>query len=222
MKVLLVEDDKGVREGLVSGFQHHGFECATAETYNEGWLRLALGSFSIAVIDVILPGGTGIDLCKRARAQGIDIPILLLTARDSIDDRVYGLESGADDYLIKPFAFEELIARMHALKRRPSQLAESELRIADVVLNQRTHVVTRAGKVIELTAKEFALLELFMLHPGRTLSRAAILSYVWDENYDPVSNTVDVLVRRLREKLDDSFPVPLIRTLRGLGYQFSA
>ena len=222
MKVLLVEDDTALLKGLEAGFKQQGFETATATTFNDAWMRIALGAFNIIVLDVMLPGGTGIDLCKRARAKGIHTPILLLTARDAIDDRVYGLEAGADDYLTKPFAFEELIARVRALVRRPPQVAPAEKRIADVVMNMETRAVERAGVALELTAKEFALLELFMSKPGRIVDRSMILSYVWDENYDPASNTVDVLVRRLREKIDDPFEKKLISTVRGLGYRFNA
>lgn len=221
MKILLVEDDSALLQGLESGFRQQGFDTATASTFNDAWMRIALGSFSIIVLDVMLPGGTGIDLCKKARAKGVHTPILLLTARDAIDDRVYGLEAGADDYLVKPFAFEELIARVRALTRRPQTLETTEKRVADVVLNPATRAVQRAGQPIELTAKEFALLELFMSKPGRLIDRAAILAYVWDENYDPASNTVDVLVRRLREKLDDPYDKKLISTVRGLGYRFT-
>jgi two-component system copper resistance phosphate regulon response regulator CusR len=220
MKILLAEDDAALLQALEAGFKQHGFEVACAMTFQDAWMRMALGTYSIMVLDVMLPGGTGIDLCKKARAKGIATPILLLTARDAIDDRVYGLESGADDYLTKPFAFEELIARVNALARRPPTIATRVRTHADLTLDPQTRKVERAGRNIDLTAKEFALLELFMDKRGRLVDRSMILSYVWDENYDPASNTVEVLVRRLREKVDDDFPVKLIHTIRGAGYRF--
>lgn len=220
MKVLIAEDDLVLLEALESGLRQQGFDVARATTSQEAWQRMALGTFSIMVLDVMLPGGTGIDLCKKARKHGIATPILLLTARDAIEDRVYGLESGADDYLTKPFAFEELVARLQALTRRPPALTARIRTYGDLTLDPQTRIVERAGQPIDLTAKEFALLELFMDKQGKVVDRAMILSYVWDENYDPASNTVDVLVRRLREKVDDPFDTRLIQTLRGVGYKF--
>lgn len=220
MKILVVEDDRALLTALESGFRRQGFDVATAASFRDAWLRMAMGTFSIIVLDVMLPGGTGIELCRKARKQGIVTPILLLTARDAIEDRVYGLQEGADDYLIKPFAFEELVARVHALTRRAPTIAAPCKTYRDLTLDVQKRRVERAGQPIELTAKEFALLELFMDKAGRLVDRAMILSYVWDENYDPASNTVDVLVRRLREKIDDPFDEKLIQTLRGAGYRF--
>ncbi|HEX6558491.1 MAG TPA: response regulator transcription factor [Longimicrobiales bacterium] len=220
MKMLIVEDDASLLNALAAGFRRQGFEVATSGTFKDAWLRLAMGAFSIVVLDVLLPGGTGIELCRKARRAGIATPILLLTARDAIEDRVYGLDAGADDYLTKPFAFEELSARVQALVRRPPAIAAPLRTYADLSLDVQTRRVERAGRPIELTAKEFALLELFLDKREKVVDRAMILSYVWDENYDPVSNTVDVLVRRLREKIDDPFDAKLIHTLRGVGYRF--
>lgn len=222
MKILIVEDDTSLLNALVSGFRAQGFDVATATTFGDAWLRIIMGTFSIIVLDVMLPGGTGIDLCRKARQRDIATPILLLTARDAIEDRVYGLEAGADDYLIKPFAFEELLARVRALTRRPPAIAAERKTYGDLTVDVQTRKVERAGKSIELTAKEFALLELFLDKREKLVDRAMILSYVWDENYDPASNTVDVLVRRLREKIDDPFQTRLIHTLRGAGYRFGA
>jgi two-component system copper resistance phosphate regulon response regulator CusR len=222
MKILIVEDDAALLRALTTGFQQRGYEVATATTFQDAWLRIVMGSFSILVLDVMLPGGTGIDLCKKVRERGILTPILILTARDAVEDRVYGLEAGADDYLVKPFAFEELVARVHALCRRPPIIAPAVEEYRDLVVDLGSRAVQRAGHDIELTAKEFALLELFLQKRGKVVDRAMILSHVWDENYDPSSNTVEVLVRRLREKIDDPFEPRLIHTLRGVGYRFGA
>lgn len=220
MKILVVEDDATLLAALESGFAQRGYDVATATSFNDAWLRIALGSFSIVILDIMLPGGTGVDLCRKARARGLATPILMLTARDALEDRVNGLNAGADDYLVKPFAFEELIARVHALTRRPAILASSTRKYGDLTIDTQARTVERAGRAIELTVKEFALLELFVDKQGKLVDRAMILSYVWDENYDPTSNTVEVLVRRLREKVDDPFDVKLIHTLRGAGYRF--
>jgi two-component system, OmpR family, copper resistance phosphate regulon response regulator CusR len=222
MKILVVEDDAALLRALTTGFQQRGYEVAEATTFQDAWLRIAMGTFSILVLDVMLPGGTGIELCKKVRQRGIVTPILMLTARDAIEDRVYGLEAGADDYLVKPFAFEELVARVHALSRRPPVIAPAVEEYLDLAVDLNARAVRRAGQEIELTAKEFSLLELFLQKRGKVVDRAMIISHVWDENYDPASNTVEVLVRRLREKIDDPFEPRLIHTLRGVGYKFGA
>jgi len=222
MKILVVEDDAALLRAVTAGFQQRGYEVAQATTFQDAWLRIAMGTFSVLVLDIMLPGGTGIDLCKKVRQRGIVTPILMLTARDAIEDRVYGLEAGADDYLVKPFAFEELVARVQALSRRPPIIAPAVEEYHDLVVDLSSRAVRRSGQEIELTAKEFSLLELFLQKRGKVVDRAMIISHVWDENYDPASNTVEVLVRRLREKIDDRFEPRLIHTLRGVGYKFGA
>jgi DNA-binding response OmpR family regulator len=222
MRILLVEDDGELAGVLESGFAEHGIQVARAATFAEGRERAVLGTFDVIVLDVMLPGGSGFDLCRHLRRREIAAPILMLTARDTVDDRVTGLDAGADDYLTKPFAFRELLARTRALARRRPALLPRLVRIADLEVNLASQRVQRAGIPIELTAKEFALLEFFVLHPDEVVDRAAITAHVWDENHDPFSNVLEVLVRRVRGKIDDDFEPKLIHTLRGAGYRFGA
>jgi DNA-binding response OmpR family regulator len=219
MRVLVVEDDPELSAVLESGLSEHGFQIARETTYAGGRSRATLGTFDVIVLDVMLPGGSGFDLCRALRGRNIGTPVLMLTARDTVDDRVRGLDSGADDYLTKPFAFRELVARLHALTRRPPNQLPEIARIADLEVDLRGHRVCRAGREIELTAKEFALLEFFLRHAGDVVDRAAITAHVWDENHDPFTNVLEVLVRRLRRKIDDGYDVKLIHTLRGAGYR---
>ncbi|HEX4627419.1 MAG TPA: response regulator transcription factor, partial [Gemmatimonadales bacterium] len=191
-----------------------------ATTFADGRERAALGSYDVIILDVRLPGGTGFDLCGDLRRRGVTTPVLMLTALDAVDDRVRGLEVGADDYLTKPFAFRELVARLKALARRRPALTPARYRIADLEVDLGARQVRRAGRPLTLTAKEFALLELFVSHPGQVLDRATITAHVWDDNHDPFANLLEVLVRRLRRKIDDGFEPKLITTLRGAGYRF--
>jgi DNA-binding response OmpR family regulator len=220
MRLLLVEDDPQLATILEAGFREHGMQVARASTMAEGRDHALRGSFDVIVLDVMLPGGSGLDLCRELRGREIATPILMLTARDAVDDRVVGLEVGADDYVTKPFAFRELVARVRALARRRPTLVPTVVRIADLEVDLGARRVRRAGHAIELTAKEFALLEFFVLHPGQVVDRAAITAHVWDENHDPFTNVLEVLVRRLRRKIDDAFAPKLIQTLRGAGYRF--
>ena len=219
MRVLVVEDDSELSAVLENGLSEHGFEIARESTFAAGRSRAVLGAFDVIVLDVMLPGGSGFDLCRTLRDRNVGTPVLMLTARDTVDDRVQGLDSGADDYLTKPFAFRELVARLHALARRPPTQLPEVATIADLEVDLRAHRVRRAGRDIELTAKEFALLEFFLRHAGQVVDRAAITAHVWDENHDPFTNVLEVLVRRLRRKIDDGFDVKLIHTLRGAGYR---
>jgi len=219
MRVLLVEDDPGLGAIIKTGFAEQGVQVVTVPSYAEGKMKATLGSFDVLILDVMLPGGNGFDLCRELRAREVGTPILMLTARDTVDDRVAGLEVGADDYLTKPFAFRELLARVRALGRRRGAPLPETLRIADLEVDLEAQRVRRAGKSIELTAKEFALLEFFVLHKGQVVDRAAITAHVWDENHDPFTNVLEVLVRRLRRKIDDEFPTKLIQTVRGAGYR---
>ena len=220
MRLLLVEDDPQLSTILETGFREHGMQVARASTMAEGRAHAMRGTFDVIVLDVMLPGGSGLDLCRELRGRQIATPILMLTARDAVDDRVVGLEVGADDYVTKPFAFRELVARVRALARRRPALVPTVVHIADLEVDLAARRVRRAGKAIELTAKEFALLEFFVLHPGQVVDRAAITAHVWDENHDPFTNVLEVLVRRLRRKIDDAFAPKLIQTLRGAGYRF--
>ncbi|HTE47981.1 MAG TPA: response regulator transcription factor [Gemmatimonadaceae bacterium] len=222
MRVLLVEDDPELSAVLEHGLAEHGFHVVREHNFADGRSRAVLGAFDVVILDVMLPGGSGFDLCRALRERGVGTPVLMLTARDTVDDRVQGLDSGADDYLTKPFAFRELVARLHALaRRRPTPLPEVA-NIADLEVDLRGHRVRRAGRDIELTAKEFALLECLVRHRDQVVDRAAITAHVWDENHDPFTNVLEVLVRRLRRKIDDDFDLKLIHTLRGAGYRLGA
>jgi two-component system copper resistance phosphate regulon response regulator CusR len=220
MRLLIVEDDPELSRILRDGFAEHRIEAALAGTYAQGCERAALGRHDVIVLDVMLPGGSGFDLCAQLRREGNSTPILMLTARDAVDDRVRGLEVGADDYLTKPFAFRELFARVQALARRRPTFVPAVHRVADLEADLQRRRVSRAGTAVELTAKEFALLEFFVLHAGRVVDRAAITAHVWDENHDPFTNVLEVLIRRLRRKIDDDFEPKLIHTIRGAGYRF--
>jgi len=216
----MVEDDPDLAAIIKTGFAEHGVQTVTVANYADGKMKALLGKFDVVILDVMLPGGNGFDLCRELRARKLATPILMLTARDTVDDRVAGLEVGADDYLTKPFAFRELLARVRALARRRGAPLPETLKVADLEVDLQAQRVRRAGKLIELTAKEFSLLEFFVLHNGKVVDRAAITAHVWDENHDPFTNVLEVLVRRLRRKIDDDFPVKLIQTVRGSGYRF--
>jgi two-component system copper resistance phosphate regulon response regulator CusR len=220
MRILLVEDDRNLAEIIGGGLQEREIRVRVAHTFDDGMMQAALNSFDVIVLDVMLPGGSGFDLARQLRKRGNTTPILMLTARNAVDDRVEGLDSGADDYLSKPFAFKELVARVRALARRRPALVARIVKVGDMEVDLDTQLVTRAGRKIELTAKEFALLEFFSLNAGKVVDRAAITSHVWDDNHDPFTNVLEVLVRRLRRKIDDDFEPKLIQTVRGAGYRF--
>jgi DNA-binding response OmpR family regulator len=220
MRILLVEDDRNLAEVVRSGLEEQDIRVKVAHTAPDGTLEAVLGTYDVIVLDVMLPGGSGFDLCREIRKRGMSTPILMLTARNAVDDRVAGLEAGADDYLPKPFAFKELVARLRALGRRRPEIVPQIIRVADLEVNLQTQQVMRAGKHINLTAKEFSLLEFFLLHQSEVVDRASITAHVWDDNHDPFTNVLEVLVRRLRRKIDDDFTPRLIQTLRGSGYRF--
>jgi DNA-binding response OmpR family regulator len=220
MRVLIVEDDAELAVLLHDGFAKAHLETVLAGTFDEALDRALFGTHDVIVLDVLFPGGNGFDLCRRIRAADLSTPVLMLTALDAVDDRVRGLEAGADDYLSKPFAFRELLARVRALARRRPLLAPAVHRVADLEVDVGARTVTRAGRGIALTAKEFALLELLVQHPGQVLDRTTITAHVWDDNHDPFDNVLEVLVRRLRRKIDDEFEPKLITTVRGAGYRF--
>ena len=222
MRVLIVEDDPELAGILRDGLAEHHIDATVAPTFDDGRERAALGAWDVIVLDVMLPGGSGFDLCTLLRQRGIRTPILMLTARDTVDDRVAGLDAGADDYLTKPFAFRELLARVRALARRGPALVPETVTVADLEVDFGSRSVRRGGRPIQLTAKEFALLEFFLRHVGQVVDRAAITAHVWDENHDPFTNVLEVLIRRLRRKIDDAFEPKLIHTLRGAGYRFGA
>jgi DNA-binding response OmpR family regulator len=220
VKVLIVEDDDKLAGILLRGLREQQIDTARARDFVEGRERLIFGAYDVVVLDINLPGGSGMDLCRLVRERGIATPILMLTARDTIDDRVRGLETGADDYLTKPFAFRELSARIQALGRRQPVRKPAQHCVADLNVDLRARVVRRGARNIQLTSKEFALLELFVLHTDEVVDRAAITAKVWDENHDPFSKVVEVLINRLRSKIDEGFEPKLIHTFRGAGYRF--
>ena len=218
MRVLIVEDDPQLAGLLRDGLRGERIDPTLASTVADAKERATAGAYDVILMDVRLPDGTGFDLCRSLRADGISAPVLMLTALDAVDDRVRGLEVGADDYLTKPFAFRELVARLKALARRRDELVPSTHRVANLEVDLAARQVRRGGKPVTLTAKEFALLELFLLHPGQVLDRAAITAHVWDDNHDPFANVLEVLVRRLRKKIDDGFEPKLITTRRRGGW----
>lgn len=219
MKILVVEDETKTGTYLRQGLVEAGFVVDLVSNGFDG-LHLATGEgYDLAILDVMLPGIDGWQILQGIRRAGNDMPVLFLTARDQIEDRVKGLELGADDYLVKPFAFSELLARVRTLLRRGSKAKDAEsLRAADLELDLLRRRVTRGGRRIDLTAKEFGLLELLLRRQGEVLPRSLIASQVWDMNFDSDTNVVEVAVRRLRAKIDDDFEVKLVRTVRGMGY----
>ena len=221
MRVLIVEDDAELAGLLRDGLREHRIDPTLAPTVAAARERASLGDYDVVVLDVGLPDGTGFGLCDELRRQGNTTPVLMLTALDGVDDRVRGLGAGADDYLPKPFAFQELVARLQALARRRSlPLMPAKHRVADMEVDLATREVRRGRRAIPLTAKEFALLELFVRHRGAVVDRATITAHLWDDNHDPFANVLEVLVRRLRRKIDDGFEQKLITTVRGAGYRF--
>ena len=232
MNIILIEDDHRIADFLQRGLKAEGLQVQRAATGPEGLALVqdaarqsAPGDApTVVVLDLMLPGMNGLEICQTLRAQGVPFPILMLTALSALEDRVAGLRMGADDYLCKPFEFEELLARLEALCRRAQGMATrpSHLQVADIVLDRDSMRATRAGEVLNLTARELALLELLMSAPGRLFSRERILSSVWGLNEDPLTNVVDVYIRRLRSKIDEGRDSPLIQTMRGLGYRMEA
>ena len=218
MRILIVEDEPRLRDLIGRSLIREGYEVDSAADGAEGFEKAKSGGFDVIVLDVMLPTMSGLEISMRLRRQGIDVPILMLTARDALDDRVAGLDAGADDYLVKPFAFAELSARLRALTRRKGDAAGTSIQVEDVVLDRVRHEARRGARKIELTAREFALLEHLMKNAGRVLSRDQILAAVWPQDYDGASNVVDTYVHYLRDKIDRKNAEPLIRTIRGVGY----
>jgi len=219
MKILIVEDEPKMGDYLKQGLTEAGFVVDLARNGMDGLHLGATDNYDLAVLDVMLPGIDGWQVLEGVRRAGKDLPVLFLTARDSVEDRVKGLELGADDYLVKPFAFSELLARVRTLLRRGGTSKESELlRAADLELDLSRRRAARAGRKIELTAKEFALLELLLRRQGEVLPRSLIASQIWDMNFDSDTNVIEVAIRRLRAKVDDNFEPKLIHTVRGMGY----
>ncbi len=218
MKVLVIEDDRTVGQYVKRGLEEHRIHADLVDDGMEG-LRLASGGlYDLLVLDLRLPGMTGLEVLRMLRDRGVTTPVLVLTAQDAVDFKVQALRMGADDYVTKPFAFEELLARVEALSRRPKELKSPVLRVADLELDATTHEVRRGGRPIELTPKEYAVLEYLMRHAGRVLSRTLITEYAWDYHFDPGTNIVDVVINRLRKKVDSGHDHKLLHTVRGVGY----
>jgi two-component system, OmpR family, response regulator len=219
MRLLIVEDDATIADFVKTGLVEAGFAVDVASDGNQGLELAVRGGYDAAIVDVMLPQIDGLTVIDRMRARGVRTPVLILSARRTVDDRVRGLQAGGDDYLTKPFAFAELLARVQALIRRATGTTEpTRLVVGDLSLDLLTRGAERGGRVLDLRPREFALLEYLMRNPGRVLSKTMILSHVWGYNFDPGTNVVDVLVSRLREKIDRDFEPKLLHTVRGVGY----
>jgi two-component system copper resistance phosphate regulon response regulator CusR len=218
MRLLLVEDEKKVAEFILRGLRAEGFAVDVTHDGASAWHMASQTEYDLIILDLMLPELSGTEVLKRLRRKGSTAAVLVLTARDATADKVENFEAGADDYLTKPFAFAELLVRVKALLRRPPVTRNQELRVADLELDRLTRQVRRGGKRIDLTSKEYALLEYLTVNAGRVLSRTMIMEHVWDESFENLTNIVDVYVKHLRTKIDDPYPIKLIRTVRGVGY----
>jgi DNA-binding response OmpR family regulator len=218
MRLLIVEDNKTILNSIATRLVKTGYCVDTCDNGQDAQSYISLAEYDCIVLDIMLPGLDGISILRDARQRGNQTPILLLTAKDSIEDRVKGLDFGADDYLVKPFSLDELLARIRALLRRPTVGHTNELSIADLVVDTLNHEVTRSGRKIEVTSKEFAILEYLLRNKNMILTRNQIVEHVWSYDFDCSSNIIDVYIRYLRTKIDDGFEKKLIKTMRGFGY----
>jgi DNA-binding response OmpR family regulator len=223
MRILIIEDQEKLARSLKKGLEHYGYAVDMIHDGAEGMRRLEFDhkDYDLLILDRMLPGMDGMDICRTLREKGSTLPVLMLTAKDALDDKIEGLNIGADDYLVKPFDFPELAARVQALLRRPTEKFVSEIEVRGIVLNPVTRIVTRNGKEIALTAKEFSILEQFMRHPNEALTRERILGPAWDFAYDGLSNVIDVHVKNLRKKLQQKIET-LFETVHGVGYRLKA
>lgn len=221
MRLLVVEDESRLATLIAEGLGDEGHPVETVHTAEDALDHIAVTEFDAVILDVMLPGMSGLDLCRELRARRNQTPILLLTARDAVEDRVAGLDAGADDYLVKPFAFAELSARLRALSRRPPEALDPVLQVGDLRLNPATRQVTRGGEVFDLPNKQFRILEVLMRHTGQVLTRAMITDHVWDYDVPNSPNVIDVHIRALRRTLDDPYDTKLIQTVRGVGYRIT-
>jgi two-component system copper resistance phosphate regulon response regulator CusR len=220
VRILVIEDEKKLAKALKEGLQDEQYGVALAHTGEEGFYLVQTEPFDLVILDVMLPGRSGLEILTTMRQQGFKTPVLLLTARDAIEDRVRGLDTGADDYLVKPFAFPELLARTRALCRRGAPETNAKLRVADLEVDAEGRSVTRGGQMLDLTAREFELLEYLVRHRGHVVSREMLTRDVWKEGgrHTPLDNVIDVHVARLRRKVDDQFERKLVHTVRGVGF----
>jgi two-component system, OmpR family, response regulator len=219
MRLLVVEDDAKLVRALQRGFQREGYAVDLARDGDEALAQASMYDYDAVVLDVMLPGKDGFDVCRALRRDERSVPVLMLTARDQVRDRIRGLDAGADDYLVKPFDFGELLARLRALIRRGPSEAPAVVEVGDLRVDPARHVVTRAGRPVELTAREFEVLYYLARHAGEVVSRSQLLEHVWEDNYDGTTNVVDVYIGYLRKKLERPFRRRLIRTVRGLGFR---
>jgi heavy metal response regulator len=221
VRVLVVEDEPRIAEFISKGLTEAGYAVDVAHDGDEALDWISVVDFDLIVLDVMMPKRDGVEVATTLRARGVATPILMLTARDAVDDRIRGLDSGADDYLVKPFAFGELLARLRALSRREPVVTNPTLHVADLTLDTTTRIVQRQGQPIDLTNKEYTLLEYLMRHPNQVLTRTMIAEHVWNYDFDNATNVIDVHIRYLRRKIDDPFETKLIQTVRGAGYRIS-
>lgn len=219
MRLLLVEDDASIAESVATYLRRAAFAVDVAASGEEALSLKAIHEYDLVILDIALPGMDGFEVCRRLRAPGDPVRILMATARDSVEDRIAGLDIGADDYVLKPYALGELLARVRALLRRPSAHLPVVLAVASLTLDTGTRIASRNGRHITLTAKEFAVLEYLMLHAGRVVTREKLSAHAWDDNYDSASNVIDVYVARVRKKIDAPDEPPLLSTVRGAGYR---
>ena len=222
MRVLVVDDDRRLCTVIKRGLLEEAYAVDLAYDGEEGEYLAEVNPYDLIILDIMLPKKDGIEVCQELRTKKVNTPILMLTAKDTVEDRVRGLDTGADDYLVKPFAFSELLARVRALLRREGMLKSPELRVGDLTLNTLTRQVWRGQKPIELTTKDYVILEYFMRHPNVVVTRTMIEEHAWDYNFDSLSNLVDVYIRRLRRKIDTEGEDSLIQTVRGAGYRLKA
>jgi len=221
MRILLVEDDQRIARFVAKGLREQAYAVDVVGDGDEAGYKLSINDYDAVILDVMIPGRDGFQVCRDLRSAGIAVPVIMLTARDTVQDRVTGLDSGADDYLIKPFAVTELLARLRALLRRGRVVRPATITIANLVLDTGAQRATRGGRALALTTKEYALLEYLAREAGRVVSRAEIAEHVWDENFDPLTNLIDVHINRLRRKVDNDFSSKLIHTRRGAGYMLA-
>jgi two-component system copper resistance phosphate regulon response regulator CusR len=222
MRILLVEDDPGIARFVAKGLREQSLAVDVSGDGDEALYKAAINDYDAIILDVMIPGRDGFSVCRELRATGSVVPVIMLTARDTVQDRITGLDIGADDYLTKPFAVTELLARLRALMRRGHVVRPATIQLGDLVLDTRAQRATRANRELGLTGKEYALLEYLAREQGRVVSRAEIAEHVWDENFDPLTNLIDVHINRLRRKVDSGFSTRLIHTRRGAGYMLAA